>query len=347
MTDFWRWFASHEPAFAQTISEQQDIEQRFLQPLSEALQKLRPHIFFLVGISGQHEFELILTPDGNLKMVAFIERLVAAAPPLPRWRFIALKPGKQQEQIGLEMAGYRFDTDNLFFFPRVDPQFPDEIDLVIVHQDYTEADATTIANGSYLFLENYLGEWSCMSQLDVVDFCGPEAVTKALIPIGKLRDYLSWREKEFVEKYEGTRYSLDEDPYTIFKRRTPEETILITLLNTKLLRWENKASHPWLVVLHGRYEGDQQGLPDEKVQAELEAVETELMAQLKTEEGYLNIGRETGQNLRRVFWATKDFRKASEQIDALIARYRGSLQIDYEIYRDKYWRTFDHFEKLA
>ena len=36
-------------------------------------------------------------------------------------------------------------------------------------------------------------------------------IKKELIPIEKLKDFLIWRQKEFIEKYEGTRRNTIDD----------------------------------------------------------------------------------------------------------------------------------------
>ena len=40
-------------------------------------------------------------------------------------------------------------------------------------------------------------------------------LVKELIPISKLKDFLTWREKEFIEKYEGTRHNTENDSYAL------------------------------------------------------------------------------------------------------------------------------------
>ncbi|MNT48759.1 hypothetical protein D3C72_1855560 [compost metagenome] len=77
----------------------------------------------------------------------------------------------------------------------------------------------------------------------------------------------------------------------------------------------------------------------------MDKFEEELMDSLPSDIGFLNIGRETADNLREIYLACTEFRKASRTIDRLIEEYRDNLQIDYSIYKDKYWKTFERFYK--
>ena len=66
------------------------------------------------------------------------------------------------------------------------------------------------------------------------------------------------------------------------------------------------------------------------------------MEVLKDSEGYLNIGRETAEGTRDVYFACDEFRKASVAMRKVCEKYKDSIQIDYDIFKDKYWRCLNH-----
>ena len=174
---------------------------------------------------------------------------------------------------------------------------------------------------------------------------GPNDISEELIPIEKLKDYLIWREKEFVEKYEGTRHNTENDGYANYEGKTKEGLIVLSLMNTTLLEWDKKASHPWVFIISIPFEDcNNGGLPDERMYKLLDEIEEEIMSVLPDSDGYLNLGRETVNNKREIFFTCKDFRKPSKTADQLIKKYAGSFDISYEIYKDKYWQTFRHYE---
>jgi hypothetical protein len=83
-------------------------------------------------------------------------------------------------------------------------------------------------------------------------------------------------------------------------------------------------------------------LPDEPTSDFLQTIEDRLTNKLKEEEGYLNLGRKSGDDTRRLYFACREFKKSSRIVDALCQEYAGEIELDYDIYKDKYWRSFDY-----
>ncbi len=347
-SEFWAWFGQHEQAFLKAVQERNTIEKEFFDPLSAKLAEIKEGYFFLTGMPDKQTAELIFTPDGVIKNIVFAEELVAAAPAIGHWKFTALKPATDIDHISINMAGYVFHKDNMHFYFSNDPEYPDNIDITIVHDDFNEEQKSPITNGCYIFLDNFLGELNFINMIDVLRVTGRSTMEagKELVSLAKLKDYLMWREKEFIEKYEGTRRETDEDNYAMLQARLESGNMLIAIMNMNLLTWDSKASHPWIVTVELEYDGNATGgMPDKIILAQLEEVEDAILAQLKAEEGYLNIGRQTAENVREIYIACKDFRKPSKVMHALIQDHSGDLKISYSIYKDKYWQSFDRFRQ--
>lgn len=342
--DFWNWFKKEERTFYKVIKERTDIEKGFFNPLSAKLAEVKDDIFYLTGMADDETVELILTPDGVVENVVFIEELVAAAPEIKGWKFTALKPALDIENVGIRMQDFEFSGDNLFFYAVEDSQYPDEIDLRVIHKDFTEENERIITNGTFIFLDNFLGELNFISSIDEVEVIGKESAEKELIPIAKLKAYLKWRQKEFLEKYEGIRYQTEEDNHANLTAELKDGSKLFAILNTDLLKWDNKASHPWIMVVQINFEGGENGMPSEDTRADLQKIEDELLAELKDVDGYLNVGRQTSDNLREIYFACKDFRKPSKVLSRIEQKYIITYDLTFEIYKDKYWQTFNRFD---
>ncbi|WP_369012590.1 DUF695 domain-containing protein [Flavobacterium anhuiense] len=343
--DFWNWFSANEKAFFKTVQSGENIHQGFFDKLAPKLDEIHEGIYFLTGMFDDHTAELVLTPDGAIRNIYVIEELVASAPKIDGWKFTALKPASDVNNIGITYQDFEFSKENLKFYPRVHEDYPDEIDLVIVYDHFVEEKKSNIANGVYIFLDNYLGELHSVTLIDNLVVAGPEQTSEELIPIEKLKDYLIWREKEFVEKYEGTRHNTENDSYANFEGKKQDGSIVLALINTTIIEWDKKASHPWVFIIGIPFDDcDNGGLPDEKTYKLLEEIEEEIIYSLPDSEGYLNVGRETANNKREIFFTCKDFRKPSKIADELIKKYSGVFEISYEIYKDKYWQSFRHFE---
>lgn len=343
--DFWNWFSANEKAFFKTVQSGENIHQSFFDKLAPKLDEMHEGIYFLAGMFDDQTAELVLTSDGAIRNIYAIEELVANAPKIEGWKFTALKPASDINNIGITYQDFEFSKENLKFYPRIHEEYPDEIDLVIVYDHFVEEKKSNIANGVYIFLDNYLGELHSVTLIDNLAVTGPENVSEELIPIEKLKDYLIWREKEFVEKYEGTRHNTENDSYANFEGKGKDGLVVLALINTTLIEWDKKASHPWIFIVGIPFEDcNNGGLPDERTYKLLDEIEEEMIQILPDSDGFLNIGRETANNKREIFFTCKDFRKPAKIADELIKKYSGVFEISYELYKDKYWQSFRHFE---
>lgn len=342
--DFWNWFSSNEQTFYNVVRTGKNIEVDFFNKLSPKLEELKDGFFYLTGMFDDKTAELVFTPDGILKNIVFVEELVSSAPKIPNWKFTALKPALDIENVGIKMADYTFDRDNLSFYAIEHKNFPDEVDLVVAHNDYKEDDKSTIINGTYIFLDNYLGELNSVTTIDNLTVISKDQAEKELIPIEKLKDYLIWREKEFLERYDGIRYNTENDSYSSLEATLNNGLPLVAIINTTLLDWDYKASHPWILKVEIKFDGSKNnGMPDNSTYEQLNSLEDEIMAELKDFEGYLNIGRQTADNERIVYFACKDFRKPSKLLHDLTKKQSDKLDLSYDLYKDKYWQSFERF----
>ncbi len=207
-----------------------------------------------------------------------------------------------------------------------------------------EENAETIVSGVFIFLENYLGELNLATKIDAISVVSKKEAKKELIPIEKLHDFLVWREKEFVEKYEGLRYDTENDTYSALEGELENGNPLVAIINSTLLNWDRKASHPWILVVTIPYDGSEHnGMPNQETYALMDEVEDEILEALKDADGYLNIGRETVDGVREIYFACNEFRKPSKVLHEIKHNFERQLTISFNIYKDKYWQSFNRF----
>lgn len=214
--DFWAWFAQNEKTLAKAATNRDTIEAQFFDPITSKLDPIKEGYLLLVGMDDG-KIEIVFTADGLVSNFVFVEELVAAAPQLPDWKFTALKPSLVVNDLGIEMGKYTFSHETLAFYANEQPEYPDEIDIVLVYDEFEEADKAEVFNGAFLLLENYLGELQLATTVDTMDIVPRSQAEQPLVPLTKLKDYLIWRQKEFVEKYEGTRHITEDDNYSAFE----------------------------------------------------------------------------------------------------------------------------------
>jgi hypothetical protein len=252
------------------------------------------------------------------------------------------------DSFSLNMDAYDFDNNNISFFYNDDPSYPDEINISLVYANYSDQDKKTITQGCLLFLENSLGELNMATQIDELSVAPVLPQGKDAIPIVKLEGFLAWREKELIEKYEGTRHDTKNDDYSVMEARDKDGLPVIALINRDLLQWEAKASHPWMMVIEISYDGSSRsGMPESDINAEMDKFETSLERQLPDAEGYLNLGRVTYNGKRTIYLACKEFRRSSSVAAIAMRQLPEPLQVSYDIYKDKYWQSMNKFRSEA
>ncbi|MEM6723072.1 MAG: DUF695 domain-containing protein [Bacteroidota bacterium] len=320
------------------------VEEDFLNKISGPLDHYNPDIYYLAGIDSDNQAELILSAEGSLRAIPYVEQLIDKAPNIEGWQFTALKQPHPNSSI--KMGNYEYSAENISFSPLIDEAYPDEINLVLVHQELNATNKEELTNGTFIFLDNLLGELTVACELDYLEFVGPDQAPEELIPIEKLPDYLNWRKKEFTEKYEGIRFNTENDEYMTLEGQTGEGAILIAVMNHTLLTWDKKASHPFVFDLILTYDGSEKnGFPDETIHADMNEFEEQIDAALPDVEGYLNLGRQTGDNNRIIHLCCRDFRKPVLVLDQLLAinELDAGFNFTYRISKDKYWQAFDRF----
>ncbi len=342
-SDFWTWFQKNEKTFFNVVKSQKGIE-GFFDELSSKLSELKDGYFFLTGMYNDTTVELVFTADGNTKNIVFVEELVEQAPQINGWLFTALKPSMDIENVAINMNGYKFDCDSLFFYSNNHIDYPDEIDIVVIHSEQNDENRTQIGTGTCIFLDNYLGELDFLNNIDKLKIISKKEAEKELVPIAKLKDFLRWREKEFIEKYEGVRYNTSEDEHSIFEAELENGNKLIAVINSQLLNWDSKASHPWIAVITFKYDGkNNNGMPNEDDYQLLNEIEKSILQQILDKDGYLYIGRQTANNERDIYFACKDFRKPSKVFFSSEQENLNKFEIEYDIFKDKYWQSFERF----
>ncbi|MDR2236723.1 MAG: DUF695 domain-containing protein [Chryseobacterium sp.] len=346
--DFWNWFQTKEKDFYEIVKnrESERIEKDFFDVISPKLRQLNDHFYFLTGMYDDATAELIITVDGDVRNIVFAEELIKEAPQLEHWLFTALKPAKSIENAAIQMNGYEFTKDNIFFYSNESEEYPDEIDLTFVYEGLNEENKGQITSGICVFLDHFLGELHFTVQIDTFNIIGKEQAEKELVPIGKLNDFLQWREREFTEKYKNVRDAEEEGQFSVLRAELNNGRPLIACIDLALMKYNAKASYPWISELKVHYNGDNNdGLPEQDDFEKLNQIEDLAIEALKREDGHLYIGRETADNLKESYFASKDFRQPSKVLKKIIKDH-PDYKIELKIYKDKYWQRFRYYNNV-
>lgn len=340
--DFWDWFLTKEKEFYEVVKDRVHIEKDFFEVIAPKLRHINEGYYFLSGMSDDSTVEFILTAEGEIKNIVFVEELIDAAPKLENWKFTALKPEMNLDS-GISMDGHEFTTENIFFYANEMEGYPDEIDITFVYENITKENKNAVVNGVCIFLDNFLGELNFATQIDTFNVIGKNEASEELIPVTKLKDFLQWREREFTEKYKNVKNFDEEDKFSIFEASLQNGLPLIAAINTSLLEYDSKASYPWISVLKTYYNGENNnGFPEKDDYEKLTDIEEKLIEELKNENGHLYIGRESADNIKETYFASKDFREPSKVFHKIM-KDNPEYKMSLEIYKDKYWQSFERY----
>ncbi|MDN5423377.1 MAG: DUF695 domain-containing protein [Chryseobacterium sp.] len=341
--EFWDWFLTKEKTFFEVVKGREHIEEQFFDIMSPELSKVNDGYYFLSGMCDEHTAELIITVEGDVKKIIFAEELIAAAPKIDHWKFTALKPETDIENVGVRINDCELTKNNIYFYSNDIEGYPDEIDLAFVYENLNEENRESATTGICIFLDNFLGELNFATQIDTFSIIGKHEAEQELIPIEKLRDFLLWREREFTEKYKDSQIVESEDQFSVLEATLENGMPLMATVNASLLKYDAKASYPWISVLKIFYDGsNNSGFPEEKDYNKMNALEDYAVETLTPKDGHLYIGRETADNSKSIYFASKDFRQPSKVFDQII-KENPEYKISLEIYKDKYWQSFEQY----
>jgi Family of unknown function (DUF695) len=341
--DFWNWFQQNEHIFFKSIMAQNDMATNCINPIMDKLQILNEQFYCQVGKASEHKADLVITPEGDIKNFVFTEELINTAPILPNWIFTHLKQ-PVFSGVSIKMGGYVFNKETVGFYYEMDKNYPDEINITLLHKNYDDDDKNTIVTGCRVLIETVLGEFNSNTLIDSLTVEESNTCDKEIVSIEKLNDFLVWREKEFVEKYQLVLKDENEYDFTQYKFETEEGLVTIAMINSTFLNLEERPSFPWMLYIEIEYEMDNDsGMPNDEILNLLNNFTVELEELLKVSNGYLSLGRETGNSKRIIYFACKEFKKSSKTTHELIQKYANRLSISYDIYKDKYWMTMDRY----
>jgi hypothetical protein len=345
-TAFWQWFEENEHRFRKLEKNDSDQALSFLEELIRHMQPYNPYLKALAGPDSNGNYELIITSDGDIALFSTVEELVKAAPQLPNWVFTAHKPALGFEGISIDLYGLQFSTETTSFYPLVLDEYPDEVNIVITHNGYTKDMDDHFQAGGMIYLENGLGEVNTATKIDNYE-TGPVPDAEKgieIIPIAKLHEYLNWREKEFVEKYESVP---DERPdtYHLLEAEDRDGKKMLLTVNMDCRYWDKKPAYSWLLQVNINYNGDDGGFPSEEQLIELQTLEEELFS-LLPEDRTILAGNKTYDNCRNIYFYVSDYKTTA----VLLTQYIESKVTNYEILffirRDKYWRIMEQYFNL-
>jgi hypothetical protein len=181
--DFWAWVKAHLDELKAVKTGQEPVTQG----LTLALENIAPGLVFELGIGvDASSFELTISADGKKDLFPVVQRLVAAAPPLPGTKVIAFRPRKQIQDFGMKVGEGRIAGSELYFVASNDPERKGLVAVDVFVKDMKREDDEALKNAAFMLLEAAVGEYDLETKIGTIDI--KPAPAKIEAPLKPLKD---------------------------------------------------------------------------------------------------------------------------------------------------------------
>ena len=195
IVEFWAWFAQHASALANSHSESAVRAE-----LLAALQRVDPTLYFELGASAAGH-ELIVTAGGRRELFPLVEALIANAPSLVGWTFVALKPAMGVD-FRTSYEGVVFDARSMWFLPLESQADRAALGVRIGVPDFERAPERITKNAICMILDTALGERAAAAELQHLEVAALPAnpAEHGFIELAELADYVAWRKRKLASQ---------------------------------------------------------------------------------------------------------------------------------------------------
>jgi len=165
--NFWTWFKDNE----NDVFDFEKNRERTFDRLAAEMHKVNPSLTFEFGPKENGHREFVISADGIKEAFPAVESLYAAAPTLPRWKFIKFRP--RRKPFDVSYAGVSVKARSVKV--RVDPQ-GQTADITVFIPGYTAAERQAYTGIAFLFLDQALGEHDVETRVGKISVeAAPEA----------------------------------------------------------------------------------------------------------------------------------------------------------------------------
>lgn len=159
---FWRWFQANEQALLAVVTAQEPV----CDALLEEMQRVHPDLTFEFGPLEDGGREFVVSAGGIKEAFPAVERLAAAAPPLPRWTIIPFRPGREGMER-LQLGPVTLVASEVLV--RAEPD-GDKVGITLALPGFRPTAQQLWEQAGFLFLDALLGEYLVETRIGFIEF---------------------------------------------------------------------------------------------------------------------------------------------------------------------------------
>lgn len=199
ITQFWNWFRQNETRLRNFESD----PDKYLGELLTQIKKVKEGLAIELERPQQGIINMTVSADGAEELFPMVESVIAKAPVIKGWKFIAFRQRMDPAVIKtfvLKAYNRELDPKKMKFYALTNGN---ALDIIVFVAGVTEENYNEIAYAGLLLLDNILGEYDCVKKVRSYDFHAlPEkqeelADLKPLLELAKYVDeYYKMRNKK-------------------------------------------------------------------------------------------------------------------------------------------------------
>lgn len=196
--NFWNWFSENNKAYLFLNEIENEVKEELLQNLMENLHSYCDKLYFEIGGFPGGDQELIITAEGNPDYFEHVEILIAEAPEIPNWSFIAFIPPREID-FEMDYEGVVLKPAEMWFLPLENSKDPHSIGIRVCTMNYEVIkDHEGLNAAVYKSLDTILGEKSFALDIDYLDInqLPDEPEQMGMIPLSQLPGYVEWKKSK-------------------------------------------------------------------------------------------------------------------------------------------------------
>ena len=193
---FWTWFKDNE----KRLRKFKEDPDKYLTEVLTQVKKVQSGLAIEFEPPKNGIINMTVSADGDRNLFDVVKNIVANAPVIDGWRFIAFRQRINMDQVKemkLKAEDHELDPGKMKFFPMVNG---DTLDVIIYAKGVTDENYNQVAYGGLLLVDNILGEYDCVTKVRSYDFHNMPTKKEELEGLLPLLDLAA-----FVDKFHSSK----------------------------------------------------------------------------------------------------------------------------------------------